>query len=301
MQVTFKKLAVADVGIPVLEYGDGHPRIAILNGLHGLERSGAYLAYILSRQLTVERGTIAYIPFANPTSAQAGTRLTPEDGLDLNRVFPGNKKGTLSHLLAGTLFDYLQGFDLVVDIHNFPKMSMPLVGVHFMRGTEEEQMKVLSLLQVFKPDYIWHLNTSLDETNKAGSLVEALLDRGVAAFALEAPDIEFLSGELEEKFVQGVRRIYEKLLNSDFAIRNTDIPIITRSPAIADNPGIFIPSLPIGSEVKLGQKIGCIISPDTFAAVDVLAPIAGPLIFILHKSFVQNGDRVAIIGNRIAL
>ena len=44
------------------------------------------------------------VPVANPPAFNAGTRLSPLDAINLNRVFPGDATGSISERLAYTLW-----------------------------------------------------------------------------------------------------------------------------------------------------------------------------------------------------
>lgn len=286
-----------DVSVRVFEIGSGSPKIAVLNGLHGLERTGAYLMPLLFKKLKLRRGTVAFIPFANPTSGIRNTRLTPEDNQDLNRIFPGNKNGTLSFRLADTLFNYLKGFDLVIDVHTFPKMDMPIVGVYFSNIESGLKQELLNLIRVFGPDYIWNLDTIKGETVKAGSLIEMLLKIGVVAFSVEVPDVEIINGDQEDKFMRGVQNLVDVLSKTKTPRVVKNIPIITREPSLAGSTGFFIPKKSVFQKVKKGGVVGEIVNLDGFKSGTVKAPVSGPIVFILKKTFVSLGERVAIVGN----
>ncbi|OGE87823.1 MAG: hypothetical protein A3J07_03880 [Candidatus Doudnabacteria bacterium RIFCSPLOWO2_02_FULL_49_13] len=281
--------------VDIFEFGSGAPRVAILNGLHGLERSGGYLGLAYARQFK-RQGLLSVIPFANPTSRDQNTRLTPEDRVDLNRVFPGANSGTLSIRLARKLFDYLKTFDLVIDIHNFPKMDMPFVGAWITQGPEKLQQRTLRLIQSFRPEYIWKLDTRRDEKNKAGSLVEALLNSGVAAFSLEAPDIELIKPRHVTGFINGVERIFRSLNNSRDT-KSQNPKLITRIPALAPISGFFVPQVRIGQMISKNQPVGNLINMENLKTETIRSPIGGPAVFVLKKTLVKVGDRVAIIGN----
>lgn len=271
------------------------PRVAIVNGLHGEERTGALLMKRLIGQLPDLNGELALIPFANPPSALANTRLTPEDAADLNRIFPGDPSGSLSQRIAAALYGYLQEFDLVVDIHSFPRMSMPFIGVFFDVGSRSQRRRIAALLRELDPDYIWKLNTQEGETAKAGSLVEALIARGTLAFAIEAPDIELISPETELRCTEGLLHIIEHV-KAGTEHDGLPIPAVERVPAVAVQRGIFIPRLGVHAPVNKGDVVGEIVALDTFESSPVIAPVSGTLLFVLRNTVVAPNQRVAIVG-----
>lgn len=304
MKKTFKekKLFVESFGfsslsIRAFEIGNGSPRIAVVNGLHGLERTGAYLMETLANKLNISKGTLALVPFANPTSALRNTRLTPEDNQDLNRLFPGNKNGTLSFKLADTLFNYLKIFDVVIDVHTFPRMRMPIVGVFFSNIPKGQKGELLKTIKIFNPDYIWKLDTAKDETGKAGSLVEALLKIGRLAFSVEVPDVELITSTQEKQFFDGVRNVFTYLGEKKSSRKLKEVPTITRIPSISPSNGFFIPKAKPNQLVKKGQVVGEIIELNNFKRLPVISLQTGPIIFILQKTFVASSERVVIVGN----
>jgi uncharacterized protein len=99
------------------------PTVGIVSGLHGDEISTAELVLSLLPLLPPASiaGTVLLIPMASPPTFAAGTRSTPHDMANLNRVFPGNPRGTVTELLAHALFsDVLGGCDVVIDLHAEP-------------------------------------------------------------------------------------------------------------------------------------------------------------------------------------
>lgn len=295
-----EKSEFTNLVVKAYEIGQGSPKIAILNGLHGLERTGAFLMGPVARELKIKKGLVSFIPFANPTSALKNTRLTPEDNLDLNRIFPGDKTGTLSFRLAAALFDYLKNFDLTIDVHTFPKMQMPIVAVFLANTPVGQKDELLKIIRILKPDFIWQLNTQSDEKNKAGSLIEALQKIGKFAFSLEVPDIELITQKQEQKVVAGLLKVINFLANRQEPLpAKSQIPVISRIPSLAPISGFFVPRVKVTQKVKRGQKIGEIVNLNEPSNRPVLSLANGPVIFILQKTFVLAGERVAIIGKMV--
>jgi predicted deacylase len=65
------------------------------------------------------RGRLAIIPTLNFPASQKGSRLSPLDGHNMNRVFPGKPDGTATERLAAFLYrEVFPSFDLLVDVHS---------------------------------------------------------------------------------------------------------------------------------------------------------------------------------------
>ena len=108
------------VPIAVIRRGDG-PRVWLNAGSHGGEHEGPVALLKLLRALEPERirGTLIVTPALNLPAVEAGTRLSPLDNRDLNRVFPGDPGGTTSQVLAHYATEHLlERCDVVIDLHS---------------------------------------------------------------------------------------------------------------------------------------------------------------------------------------
>lgn len=96
--------------------------VAIVAGLHGGEYPGILGALRLARMLQPERvrGSLLILPVVNQPSFWARSAfLTPPDGKNQNRVFPGNALGTTTEVLAWRLMEEVVGpADVVIDLHS---------------------------------------------------------------------------------------------------------------------------------------------------------------------------------------
>lgn len=110
--------------------GDTHrPRLVLTAEVHGDEFEGIQALSRLAIELTPDNlhGTVIIAPIVNPPAYDAFSRVTPIDGLNLNRVFPGTMDGSFTHQLAYQLFHHLvAGADLLVDLHS--------AGTRFLHG-----------------------------------------------------------------------------------------------------------------------------------------------------------------------
>ena len=93
----------ANVMIPITVVSAGKgPTALILGGNHGDEYQGQIAAMNLARELDPAwvSGRIILIPSLNFPAARAATRLSPLDGMNLNRAFPGDAEGPVTSQIA---------------------------------------------------------------------------------------------------------------------------------------------------------------------------------------------------------
>ena len=111
----------ANLRIPVASIRNGEgPVVLLMAGNHGDEYPGQVAIQRLWRELTPDdvTGTLLLIPCLNPPAAKAATRLSPLDGRNFNRCFPGNPNGTVSEMLAHYLSAVLFPMaEYVIDLH----------------------------------------------------------------------------------------------------------------------------------------------------------------------------------------
>ena len=97
------------------------PTMMISAGVHGAEYIGVQALSELSRELDPKdiAGNVICLHVANPSAFRDYVRFfVPEDGKNLNRVFPGKKDGTLSERIAWTITEKLQSkADYYIDLH----------------------------------------------------------------------------------------------------------------------------------------------------------------------------------------
>ena len=92
---------VTRVPIAVIANGNG-PTVIVEGGNHGDEYEGPIVIGDLIRSIDVGevQGRLIFLPAVNVHAVTAGTRTSPVDGLNFNRVFPGDASGTITQQIA---------------------------------------------------------------------------------------------------------------------------------------------------------------------------------------------------------
>jgi len=120
--------------ISVIKNGSG-PGAILTGGNHGDEYEGPIALYDLANSIDVDRvrGRIFIIPALNYPAFQAATRVSPIDNLNMNRIFPGDPKGTVSRQIADYVTSTLLPMcDFVLDVHSGGKTLefLPFAAYH---------------------------------------------------------------------------------------------------------------------------------------------------------------------------
>lgn len=120
------------------------PVVLLMAGNHGDEYPGQVAILKLWRTLEVEQihGTLLLLPCLNPPAAQAGTRLSPLDGKNFNRCFPGDPAGTVSQVLAHYLSTVLFPMaEYVIDLHTGGRSLnfLPCAHMHLVSDLQQRE------------------------------------------------------------------------------------------------------------------------------------------------------------------
>ena len=95
--------------------------LAVTAGVHGCEYVGIQALLELAKELDPGRmcGNAVLLPLVNPEGFYDGVKqVVPEDGINLNRAFPGDPGGSISLQMAYILEQALYpAADLLADLH----------------------------------------------------------------------------------------------------------------------------------------------------------------------------------------
>lgn len=113
----------SEFGCPLI-VAKGHkpgPTLWVQACIHGNEVGGPVSIHQFIRTLNLSelKGTIVFALQGNPLAYRDLSRSTPQDGQNMNRIFPGSAEGPLSHIMADRLVSAaLANADALLDLHS---------------------------------------------------------------------------------------------------------------------------------------------------------------------------------------
>lgn len=123
--------AAPELPVIGLDSGRPGPTVVVTANVHGDECVGLRVVQLLDARLSERpfRGAVHLFPTLNPEGLRARSRPVPEDGVDLNRVFPGNVQGGRATRLAAGLWRELSKRQpaALVDLHSDAMRSIPYI------------------------------------------------------------------------------------------------------------------------------------------------------------------------------
>ena len=296
------------VGIPSIGIQGREPGPVLWLGaaMHGQEISGIPVIWeIIKERVDAEnlRGSVVGAPLINPFSFNGGTYFTPEDGYNINRVFPGDTNSLLTHRLANLIFEEgIKKSDYIIDFHCNMASAMCFTIIDEPAGfpiTIYDRYKKMA--QAFG---ITIIEAKLkNEAHRTGLMsVEAEL-LGKPVITIELVPWRRIDPLAVEVGVRGTLNVMKSLGMIDGPIEpQQGIQIIdgslSRTELMADRGGIVMEYVDVGDRIKKDQKIGQIVDHYGDAVEDIVSPVDGWLLAwpMIHNQAAGTGEMVAFIA-----
>jgi len=289
----------------LLRHGQG-PSVLLTAGQHGDEYEGPIALNKLIRSLEAEQiqGEIMIIPCMNLPALQVGTRLSPLDGKDMNRSFPGDPHGSPTEMLT----DYISRFllpraELVLDMHSGGKSLdfLPSVIMHRVPDPAQYQ-RTAAAFKAFGAPYGMVL-AELDAVGMFDSYVE---QQGKVFLSTELSGAGQVSKRALAVAERGLRQLLGHLgLIQQQPVAETtccfDIPDSTAYVMSPEN-GVYEPFFELGDAISAGAPVGQIhfLQQPAREPLNVYAEQTGVLVTHRPPARVEAGDCLAVIGKPLA-
>ena len=267
-----------------LVLGNGKKRICIVTGTHGDELEGQYVCFelqkIIEKQHDLFDGIIDIYPAINPLGLESMTRKVPFFDLDMNRIFPGDKEGSLVEYVAYQIIQDLKGADLVVDIH---ASNVYLKEIPQIRINETQSAGLIELAKQMNVDFIWEHSAS---TVLESTLAYSLNDIKTPTLVVEMGVGLRITKNYGNQLIAGLLNVmkYLGMYHGETVCKE---PMISTDKNVfflnAKEAGLFLPTIAHDYHVQKGQKIGEIVNPLTGEVEEeVCSPCTG-LVFTLRE------------------
>ena len=266
------------------------PTVCLMAAVHGDELNGIEMVRRVFHDIEPNKlaGALIGVPIVNVQGFRRGSRYLP-DRRDLNRYFPGNPNGSAAARIAHSLFnDVIINCDALIDLHtgSFERANLPQLRAD-LRNPD-----VVTLMHGFGAMVVLHSKPTV------GTLRYAATIAGIPAVTVEAGGPSQLE-LLEVK--HGVKGI-ETLLTTLGMTRRTRLwgdpePVYYRSSWVrADNGGILLSDVSLGSSVRKGDLLGSITDPMNNARTELRSPYAGRIIGMARNQVVMPGFAAFHVG-----
>lgn len=266
-------------------FGSMGETVLITAGIHGNEHNSILVARNLIRLLKkldekLFDGRVIILPIANPNAFRYKSRQSIIDGLDLNRVFPGDSERSATYRHASAIWGIAQTVDYIIDLHTCGYCEPYILTLHKDYDYAREFAEKLPIRNV------------VESSGLGGQLFIEALKNGIKSAIIELPQ-EDMKVDLEF-----TRRIAEELLQSliNIGILNGEskkfeheyYDTIVR--IHADNSGLYKPSKKIGDIAEKGDILGRI------AGIPIKIKYPGKIVILKPTMFVTQGEFISGIA-----
>jgi N2-acetyl-L-2,4-diaminobutanoate deacetylase len=291
------------IPIAVIKHGKG-PTALLTGANHGDEYEGPIALLKLANSLEPRqvRGRVIIVPAMNYTAFRAGTRTSPIDAGNLNRIFPGRPDGSVTEKIA----DYFQRVllplaDVVLDYHSGGRTLdfLPFAAAHELPDKEQEQ-RCVAAMEAFNAPY----SMKLHEIDPVGMYDTAAEEQGKTFLTTELGGGGSASARSVRIAERGVRNllIHAGILEGAIALEPTVWLAMhgDDSFVISTSEGVVEMCRDLGDEVEVDQPVARVYVPDRTGAEPVTyrARMSGLLVGRHFPGLIKTGDCLAVIAVR---
>ena len=282
------------------------PVLALIAGTHGYEYPGVTA---LQRLLVDVRpsdlsGTLLLVHIANPPSFFGRTvYVSPVDGKNLNRVYPGNPQGTVSERIADVITRLvIEQADYLIDLHGGdgnealrPYVYLPVTGQADLDAASR------GLALAFGLDHVV-IDEGRSQPAEASIYTDqTALSRGIPAITTETGQLGSNDDYWVDMAVAGAGNVMRHLGMLAGPARPNEGVVwlsgyeVLRAPAT----GIFRPVVRDGYAIAANGLIGELVDAFGRPLAEIRAPFGGVINYVLGTPPVSEGEPLAMVS-RIA-
>ncbi|MGN0372482.1 MAG: M14 family metallopeptidase [Enterocloster sp.] len=286
-------------------FGKGDKSACIIGALRGNEIQQMYVCSQLvkalkeleSRGAIVNNNEILVIPHVNHFSMNIGKRFWPGDNTDINRMFPGYDLGETTQRVADGVFRTVQAYSYGVQFTSF---YMPGEFVPHVRMMETG-LQNASLANLFGLPYVVIRKPQPYDTTTLNYNWQIW---NTSAFSVYTGATDQIDETSAKQAVASVLRFLTRMGILRYTSHSGYIASVVRegdmTNVCTDSGGIFSCHYRPGDEVKRGDVLADIVSPDDGEVISqVMSPTGGIVFFAHTQPLVMEGTMVFKIIRRL--
>ena len=278
--------------------GKSTTRLSFVTGTHGDELEGQYLAWMLGSFLDAHRdeldGIVDIYPALNPMGIDSITRGVPMFDIDMNRIFPGTRHGTMMEVICSAIVNDIAGSDVCIDVHSSNIFLQEIPQIRISVPTADTLVPLAKLLNV---DLVWvHESATVLEA----TLAHTLNTRGTKTLVVEMGVGMRIDKPYCEQIFDGILNLMQHLGMWKGEVKPVREPAVSLGRQVgfvnSDAAGIFVPCVSFGDTVQKGDHIGDVLDPLTSKVTERVTAVCSGLLFTLREyPIVYGGSLLARI------
>ncbi|MCY4020511.1 MAG: succinylglutamate desuccinylase/aspartoacylase family protein [Chloroflexi bacterium] len=280
------------------------PTLLVMAGVHGDEYEGIVAIPRLYEGIQPAdlRGRLLALSVCNAPAYASARRGSPIDGLNLARVFPGARDGSITEQIAYWIDEkLLPQADFMIDLHTGGiAYELPLL-VGYVHDESAYGQAALAAARAFGAPVLWGHPPPLPP----GRSLSAAYDHGVPCVYTEAPGGSGIDPYVADCFVTGALNVMKHLgmLEGEQSrqplrhhlLGHGDLDSVIDAPVA----GLFQREASLLDEVEAGQRLGVIQDEFGGKLAEIVAEQAGVLIMLRGLPRVEAGDGIAHVAQYV--
>lgn len=272
---------------------------------HGREVNGVETVRRLHDRLiaTELSGRVVVVPIANPITFDRVSYTSPAEldsvNPNMNRVWPGNEKGTIHEQMAAKLWNHACQADAIIDLHT----GSPDMYPHVI-ATEGDAQSI-ALARAFGTNLLLvepahdDAGEEWEKRDFEGKLRVAAHDAGIPCIT---PELAYNRQIVESAVELGVRGVLNVLRDLDIVATDAEpngTPELARNHlgrVTAAKSGLFRPDpdLSVGERVTAGTYLGTVYDPLTYDEKQTVTADRSGVLYVLAQ------EATVVMGNTLA-
>lgn len=282
------------------------PTLFVNAGVHGGEYPAIEAVIRLGQTLDPKTisGTVILMPCLNLPAFRTRTPFVcPVDGVNPNRVFPGDAHGTYSEQMTHALInEFVVHADAYIDLHggDIPEALVPFVICR--AGDDAVAKKSREIAMAFGLPYVLAISKPV-QPSKGYSSYAGAAEKGIPAILAEAGGVGQMQPDQVELLVNGVARVMAHLGmlpaggmgqgagRKKQSGKGQAPSLLTKFEWMyTKHAGMWYSKVAAGDHVKRGEQIGYVgdLFGDTLEKI--VSPVDGVVLFLtINPSVLENG------------
>lgn len=261
----------------------------VMATLHGDELNGIEIVRHIRNTTPAYalKGRLILVGIANPISFINQTRDLP-DGRDLNRAFPGSKKGSMASQIAYALFETIVSkSDYGIDIHSATRGRSNLPHIR-------ADMRIPGAARIAKA---FGTKVIFDLPGETRMLRKVACDRGIPTIAYEAGEPMKFESDVVQDGIKGIRNVMKELgmIAGEKLMPRYQLVVKEHKWIRAERGGILVLKVKPGDVVNKGDPIAFNLKPFGVEQNTLRAPFSGLVVGVTTVPMVIPGSAVAHI------
>jgi len=271
----------------VLRGRDDGPTVLVTAGVHGAEYASIAAAQRLAAiEASALHGRLIVVPIVNVAAYFARSiYVTPVDGKNLNRVFPGDPDGTYSDVLAHWVTGLMRGADAYLDLHGGDLVEALTPFAIHAAGTDATARRAADLADAFGLPY------RIEESGQ-GMTFSAAHALGIPAVLAEAGGQGLWPDASVSMLEAGALRVLGALDMGVSAPRAATRPAVVREFAWSrsETEGCWYPAVQAGDRVRTGDRLGIVTDLLGETRQEPRSTVDGTVMFSVTSLAINRGD-----------